>query len=108
MVKNNYYILLFFLVALRADRLVSMTSGTKKTYNPALYSDQNAEAMAIKELSNKLRLLEYDYSALHNKRLQDVSNFSVFKILFYFHTIFIAFLPSFCFSHKKCIIHTTL
>lgn len=64
-------------VALRADRLITSSSSgatSKKTYNPALYSEQSSDAMAIKELSNKLKLLEYDYSALHNKRLQDVSN----------------------------------
>lgn len=53
-----------------------MASGSKKTYNPVLYSDQNSDTMAIKELSNKLKLLEYDYSSLHNKRLQDVRYFT--------------------------------
>lgn len=65
-----------YTVALRADRLITSSGGaSKKMYNPALYSEQTSDAMAIKELSNKLKLLEYDYSALHNKRLQDVSIF---------------------------------
>lgn len=38
-----------------------------------MYTEQSADVMALKESLNKIKLLEYDYNALQNKRLQDVS-----------------------------------
>lgn len=48
-------------------------SGThKKPYDPLQFTEKLDNA-ALKEAHHKLKLLEFDYKALHDKRLQDVS-----------------------------------
>lgn len=39
--------------------------------------ETSANSAALKEALNKIKLLEGDYKTLHDKRLQDVSSFSL-------------------------------
>ena len=65
------------LLAWKADKSsgssMSSSTSSKKSYDPSIYSEHNADAAALKESLNKIKLLEYDYGALQQKRLQDVS-----------------------------------
>lgn len=47
--------------------LVALKDG-RKPYD----ADQSCDPNALKDYVNKIKLLEYDYNALHSKRLQDV------------------------------------
>lgn len=49
-----------------------MGSSHKKPYDPLQFTEK-VESGALKEAHHKLKLLEFDYKALHDKRLQDVS-----------------------------------
>lgn len=60
------------MLALKAERSGSNTL-SKKNYDPSQYSEQCGDSVSVKDYVNKIKLLEYDYNALHNKRLQDVS-----------------------------------
>lgn len=53
---------------------VSNTGPTshKKPYDPLQFTEKAADSNALKEAHHKLKLLEFDYKALHDKRLQDV------------------------------------
>ncbi|XP_055384996.1 centrosomal protein of 162 kDa [Condylostylus longicornis] len=46
----------------------------KRHYDPHQYVDQqnSSDSQALKEALNKIKLLEFDYKALHDKRLQDL------------------------------------
>lgn len=53
-----------------------MTSScSKKPYDPSQFSESLGESSAasLKESENKLKLMEYDYKTLREKRLKDVS-----------------------------------
>lgn len=61
--------LIFFLwfSANRSDKTL------KKPYDAARFADKPTSPTAI-QLQEKVKLLEMDYKALHDKRLQDVRN----------------------------------
>lgn len=44
----------------------------KKPYDPMQFTEK-VDNGTLKEAHHKLKLLEFDYKALHDKRLQDVS-----------------------------------
>lgn len=44
----------------------------KKPYDPLQFTEKAGDSNALKEAHHKLKLLEFDYKALHDKRLQDV------------------------------------
>lgn len=49
--------------------LAAVLKEGKKPYD----TEHSADPNALKDYVNKIKLLEYDYNALHSKRLQDVS-----------------------------------
>lgn len=51
---------------------IPVGSSHKKPYDPLQFTEK-VESGALKEAHHKLKLLEFDYKALHDKRLQDVS-----------------------------------
>lgn len=46
----------------------------RRPYDPAAFTDPN-DSVHLQESQQKVKLLEMDYKALHDKRLQDVRNF---------------------------------
>lgn len=48
------------------------TTSHKKPYDPMQFTEKVDSSAALKEAHHKLKLLEFDYKALHDKRLQDV------------------------------------
>lgn len=60
---------------LKSDK--PLTNGSlKKPYDPNQFTEGHSDGVtSTKEAQNKIKLLEFDYKALHDKRLQDVSNF---------------------------------
>lgn len=54
---------------------IPSSTGTshKKPYDPMQFTEKSDNNSALKEAHHKLKLLEFDYKALHDKRLQDVS-----------------------------------
>lgn len=65
--------LIIFLAA-KSDKAPSSTN-SRKFYDPNQFSEQSADSQALKEALNRIKLLEFDYRALHDKRLQDVSDY---------------------------------
>lgn len=61
----------------------------KKTYNPAEFSE-NADTQALKEATERIKLLQNDFKSLYEKRLKDVreilfeKNLQKFNNLFFF------------------------
>lgn len=51
----------------------SSSSISRKLYDPSQFAEHSADSQALKEAFSKIKLLENDYKALHDKRLQDVS-----------------------------------
>lgn len=45
---------------------------TKKPYDPAQFTDKTNPSNAV-HLQEKIKILELDYKALHDRRLQDVN-----------------------------------
>lgn len=64
---------------LKNDKTTSSIA-TKKPYDPSQFSESLGESSSasLKESENKLKLMEYDYKSLREKRLKDVSFFSFF------------------------------
>ncbi|XP_055843279.1 centrosomal protein of 162 kDa isoform X2 [Episyrphus balteatus] len=63
--------------ALKSDKLqhnASSSSSSRKIHHDSsqFNSDQSSDSQALKEALNKIKLLEFDYKALHDKRLQDL------------------------------------
>ncbi|XP_055911483.1 centrosomal protein of 162 kDa isoform X2 [Eupeodes corollae] len=52
----------------------SSSSSSRKFHHDSsqFNSDQSSDSQALKEALNKIKLLEFDYKALHDKRLQDL------------------------------------
>lgn len=48
-------------------------ASTSKKCDSTLPTDANGDVTALKDSQNKVKMLEYDYGVLHNKRLNDVS-----------------------------------
>ncbi|KAL5277762.1 CEP162 family protein [Megaselia abdita] len=48
------------------------SSISRKSYDPALFSEQLSDTQALKEALNKIKLLEFDYKSLYDKRIQDL------------------------------------
>lgn len=51
----------------------SNSSTNKKPYDPLQFTEKVDNPALLKEAHHKLKLLEFDYKTLHDKRLQDVS-----------------------------------
>lgn len=91
--KKSHEFLLHFSVT-RVDAK-SMTNA-KKPYDPSMFSEScTDDSTQLQESLNKIKLLEYDYKSLHEKRLQDVSHFQIksfwfvqYCILSLFHFFF--------------------
>lgn len=58
------------LVYLKSDK-PGTSHSAKKSYDPTQFSEGSPDG-TLKEAQNKIRLLEFDYKSLHDKRLQDV------------------------------------
>lgn len=61
-----------FLILFSVSCKIPVGSSHKKPYDPLQFTEK-VESGALKEAHHKLKLLEFDYKALHDKRLQDVS-----------------------------------
>ena len=55
-----------------SDSKTSSASSNRKSYDPAHFSE-NVDAGHLKDALGKIKQMEADYKALHDKRLQDVS-----------------------------------
>lgn len=70
--KNKIY-------EIECDSCFIFTDGTrneklsKKPYDPAQFAEATNGSAHDTQLQEKIKLLEMDYKALHDKRLQDVS-----------------------------------
>lgn len=73
------FYILYFLPALRSEKPQSVPGPSRKVYDPALFSEQLSDNQALKEALNKIKLLEFDYKSLYDKRIQDVSGFAFSK-----------------------------
>jgi hypothetical protein len=63
---------------LQAERdkylIVKEKATPKKVYNPANYTE-NSDTQALKEATEKMKIMEGDFKSLYEKRLKDVRIF---------------------------------
>lgn len=78
--------LLFLFSVTRVD--TKPITNAKKPYDPSMFSESwTGDAAQLQESLNKIKLLEYDYKSLHEKRLQDVNQFAIQSCLLVCRTL---------------------
>lgn len=60
------------------------SANSKKTYDPAHYTESSHDTAALKEAQEKIKVMEMDLKALCDKRVQDVSIYFLFRFIFFF------------------------